>query len=69
MAKTDDSETVKMKIENEKKLKKQTKLMKSEVNQHVDLKQAVKAVEALQKFVNAKKVTFKGLLDEDDQFI
>lgn len=35
---TDISETIKMKIENDKKIKKQIKQMTSEVNQHYDLK-------------------------------
>jgi hypothetical protein len=35
---TDVSETIKMKIENDKKIKKQIKHMTTEVNQHYDLK-------------------------------
>jgi hypothetical protein len=43
--------------------------MTAHVNQSYDLKQAVKAVTALQKFVAAQKHANKGLLDEDDEFI
>lgn len=61
--------TVQSKIENDKKIKKQIKQMTAHVNQSYDLKQAVKAVTALQKFVAAQKHANKGLLDEDDEFI
>lgn len=43
----EESVTVQMKLENEKKLKKQIKQMTAQVNQHYDLKQAVSAVKAL----------------------
>ena len=65
----EESVTVQMKAENEKKLKKQIKQMTAQVNQHYDLKQAVSAVKALQKFSIAQKKTNKGLLDDEDDYI
>lgn len=65
----EESVTVQMKAENERKLKKQIKQMTAEVNQHYDLKQAVSAVKALQKFVVTQKKANKGLLDDEDDFI
>jgi hypothetical protein len=55
MEEPEQSVTIKAKVENDKKIKKQLKLMNSLVNQHLDLKQAVKAVNALQKFATSHK--------------
>jgi ribosome biogenesis protein UTP30 len=66
---TDESEFIKQKKEHDKFMKKHLKEMTARVNETYDLKQAVKAVKALQKFAKAKQAEKKGLLDEEDEFI
>jgi len=66
---TDESEMIKQKKEHDLFMKKHLKEMTARVNETYDLKQAVKAVKALQKFAKAKQAEKKGLLDEEDEFI